>query len=202
MPRHRHGPAGQLTSYSDPELSKYLRTSFAKSMGYKEDRAVVFDSPDDVAARIDDPQLDVGPDDFLVMRNAGPASQSAMPEVGYLPIPEKPAQERVGDMGWISHARMSGTAFGTVILHVAPEAAIGGPPALVRNGDRVRLSMARLRLDLVVDDRELASRRVMLERSSKDEDAGRGYGQLHVREIMQADTGCDFRFMRPAGLAG
>src|SRR5579863_1652789 len=117
----------------------------------REGRAVVFTSLDDLAARMDDPDLDVTPDDFLVLQNAGPLSDSAMPEAGYLPIPGKLAKRGVKDMVRISDARMSGTAYGTVVLHVAPDAASGGPLAKVRNGDRIKLSIAERRIDLVVD---------------------------------------------------
>ena len=107
----------------------------------KEGRAVVFSSLDDLSARIDDPGLDVNADDFLVLQNAGPKSGYAMPEAGYLPIPAKLARAGVKDMVRISDARMSGTAYGTIVLHVSPEAAVGGALALVRNGDRIRLSV-------------------------------------------------------------
>ena len=163
----------------------------------REGRAVVFDSPADLAARIDDPELDVRRDDFLVMRNAGPASKSGMPEAGYLPIPRKLAATGVKDMVRISDARMSGTAYGAVVLHVAPESAVGGPLALVRTGDRVRVSVQDKRLDLLVDDGELDSRRQCLKPSAPDPDALRGYDQLYAREVMQADSGCDFRFLLP-----
>src|SRR4029077_7732113 len=120
----------------------------------REGRAVVFSSLEDLAARIDAPELDVTPDDFLVLQNAGPKSGAGMPEAGYLPLPAKLARAGVKDMVRISDARMSGTAYGTIILHVAPEAAIGGPLAAVQSGDRVALSVARKRIDLLVDERE------------------------------------------------
>src|SRR5213075_36840 len=115
-----------------------------------EGRAVVFSSLDDLAARIDSPGLDVRPDDFLVLQNAGPKSGYAMPESGYLPIPQKLARAGLKDMVRISDARMSGTAFGTIVLHVSPEAAVGGPLALVKNGDRIRLSVKERKIDLLV----------------------------------------------------
>src|SRR5439155_606616 len=124
----------------------------------KEGRAVVFSSLDDLAARIDDPGLDVTPEDFLVLQNAGPKSGYAMPEAGYLPIPAKLARAGVKDMVRISDARMSGTAYGTIVLHVSPEAAVGGPLALVRDGDRIRLSVTERRPALRVDDAELGRR--------------------------------------------
>ena len=124
-----------------------------------EGRAVVFDGLEDLAARIDDPDLDVAEDDILVLRNAGPRGAPGMPEAGSLPIPKKLAARGVRDMVRISDARMSGTAFGTIVLHCCPEAAVGGPLALVRTGDRIRLDTPARRLDLLVDDAELAARR-------------------------------------------
>ena len=160
----------------------------------REGRAVVFSSLEDLGDRIDDPGLDVAPDDFLVLQNAGPASEAAMPEAGYLPIPAKLARAGVKDMVRISDARMSGTAYGTIVLHVAPDAASGGPLALVRNGDRIRLNVAGRRLELMVDDAELARRRSALVRP--DRAPARGYQRLYDEQILQADEGCDFAFMR------
>ena len=124
-----------------------------------EGRAVVFESLEDLAARVDHPELDVTPDDVFVLQNAGPKSGTGMPEAGYLPIPATLARAGVKDMIRISDARMSGTAFGTIVLHVTPESAIGGPLGLVRSGDRIRLSVAERRLDLLVSEAELARRR-------------------------------------------
>ena len=160
----------------------------------REGRAVVFSSLEDLGDRIDDPGLDVAPDDFLVLQNAGPASEAAMPEAGYLPIPAKLAKAGVKDMVRISDARMSGTAYGTIVLHVAPDAASGGPLALVRSGDRIRLNVAGRRLELMVDDAELARRRSALVRP--DRAPARGYQRLYDEQILQADEGCDFAFMR------
>ena len=123
-----------------------------------EGRAVVFSSLEDLAARIDDPALDVEPKDILVLQNAGPHAPACMPEAGYLPIPKKLAQRGIKDMVRISDARMSGTAFGTIVLHVTPDAASGGPLGLVRNGDRIRLSVKQRRIELLVDDAELKKR--------------------------------------------
>jgi dihydroxy-acid dehydratase len=159
-----------------------------------EGRAVVFDSLEDLAARIDDPQLDVTPQDFMVLRNAGPKSGQAMPEAGYLPIPRKLAQAGVKDMVRISDARMSGTAFGTIVLHVSPEAAIGGPLAFVRTGDRIRLSVAGRRLDLLVAEEELKTRRETFH--SPAPAPGRGYAKLYMDHVLQAEDGCDFDFLR------
>src|SRR5881296_2654368 len=149
-----------------------------------------------LAARIDDPALDVQPDDFLVMQNAGPKSGYGMPEAGYLPIPARLARAGVKDMVRISDARMSGTAYGTIVLHVSPEAAVGGPLALVRNGDRIRLSVTERRLDLLVEATELAQRRAALPRPAPP--PVRGYGKLYMDHVLQAEHGCDFDFLRKA----
>ena len=159
----------------------------------KEGRAVVFESLEDLSTRIDLPDLDVTKDDFLVLKNAGPRSASGMPEAGYLPIPKKLAKTGLKDMVRISDARMSGTAFGTVVLHVAPDAASGGPLALVKSGDRIRLSVRDRRLDLMVAGPELAKRREGLKTPHLPE---RGYARLYNEHILQADAGCDFDFLR------
>src|SRR5256886_4321509 len=162
----------------------------------REGRAVVFPSLDDLAARIDDPALDVTADDFLVLQNAGPKSGYAMPEAGYLPIPAKLARAGVKDMVRISDARMSGTAYGTVVLHVSPEAAAGGPLALVKNGDRIRLSVQRRAIDLPVPAGKLARRK-----SARRPAGGmpaRGYAKLYMDHVLQAEHGCDFDFLRKA----
>jgi len=158
-----------------------------------EGRAVVFSSLEDLAARMDDPALDVSAQDVLVLQNAGPHSPSCMPEAGYLPIPRKLAQQGVKDMIRISDARMSGTAFGTIVLHVTPDAASGGPLSLVRNGDRVRLSVKKRRIDLVVEEGELARRAA--ERSRMQTQPERGYAKLYIDHVLQADRGADFDFL-------
>jgi len=154
-------------------------------------RAVVFGSLDDLAARIDSPDLEVSPEDFLVLQNAGPTSESGMPEAGYLPIPSKLARRGIKDMVRISDARMSGTAYGTVVLHVAPDAASGGPLAKVRTGDRIKISVGERRLDLMVDPAELARRPF-----AAPSVPARGYRRLYREQVLQADQGCDFDFLR------
>lgn len=161
-----------------------------------EGRAVVFESLADLAARIDDPDLDVEAKDFLVLKNAGPFSASCMPEAGYLPIPKKLASRGVKDMVRLSDARMSGTAFGTVILHITPDSASGGPLAFVRNGDRIRLSVKERRIDLMVPADELERRKSESGRITPAIPA-RGYGKLYAEQILGADEGCDFRFLKP-----
>lgn len=173
-----------------------LKRSAADSNLFElEGRAVVFSSLADLAARIDDPDLDVEPNDILVLQNAGPHSPSAMPEAGYLPIPKKLATKGVKDMVRVSDARMSGTAFGTIVLHVTPDAASGGPLGLVRNGDRIRLSVKDRRIDLVVDEAELKRRAAAAKPAAEAPE--RGYAKLYAQEILGADQGCDFAFLKP-----
>ncbi len=160
-----------------------------------EGRAVVFSSLDDMAARIDDPDLDVAADDVLVLQNAGPIGAPGMPEAGYLPIPKKLAEQGVKDMVRISDARMSGTAFGTIVLHATPEAAVGGPLALVRNGDRIRLDVENRELSLLVDEAELAARREAWTPPPPHPGSDRGYLKLYLDSVTQADKGCDFDFL-------
>ena len=161
-----------------------------------EGRAVVFTSLADLAARIDDPKLDVEANDFLVLQNAGPHSESAMPEAGYLPIPKKLATKGVKDMVRISDARMSGTAFGTIILHVTPDSASGGLLGLVRNGDRIKLSVKDRGIKLLVDDAELKTRAAVVKPAV--EKPSRGYAKLYAQEVLGADEGCDFAFLKPS----
>ena len=158
-------------------------------------RAVVFDSLEDLAARVDDPALDVEADDVLVLRGAGPKGAPGMPEAGYIPIPKKLAARGVRDMVRISDARMSGTAFGTIVLHVAPESALGGPLALVETGDRIRLDVAARRLELLVPEEELAARRGRWSPPPPHPGSERGYLRLFLDTVTQADRGCDFDFM-------
>ena len=159
----------------------------------KEGRAVVFNSLEDLSDRIDSPDLDVTADDFLVLKNAGPKSESCMPEAGYLPIPKKLASAGVKDMVRISDARMSGTAFGTVVLHVSPDAASGGNLAFVENGDRIRISVKNKVLDLLVEPSELQRRRSGWQPPVIPE---RGYSKLYRETVTQAPDGCDFDFLK------
>ncbi|MDP6953892.1 MAG: IlvD/Edd family dehydratase [Alphaproteobacteria bacterium] len=162
-----------------------------------EGRAVVFDSLEDMANRIDSPDLDVAAEDVLVLRNAGPKGAPGMPESGYIPIPRKLAQAGVKDMLRISDARMSGTAFGAIVLHATPEAAIGGPLALVENGDRIHLDVEARQLELLVDDATLAARREAWTPPPAHPGADRGWLKLHLTEVEQADRGCDLAFLKP-----
>jgi dihydroxy-acid dehydratase len=169
------------------------------ALSVHEGPALVFDSLADLAQRIDDPALAVTPEHCLVLRNAGPIGAPGMPEAGALPIPKKLAAAGISDMVRISDARMSGTAFGTVVLHVAPEAAAGGPLALVRDGDIIALDAKRRRLDLRVDDAELARRRSAWKPPAPP---ARGYARLYAERVTQADSGCDFDFLRSEFLRG
>ena len=172
-----------------------LKRSAADSKLFEhEGRAVVFTSLEDLAARVDDPALDITEQDIMVLQNAGPHSASAMPEAGYLPIPKKLATKGVKDMVRVSDARMSGTAFGTIVLHVTPDAASGGPLALVQNGDRIKLSVKARSIALLVDDAELKRRAAKQAKPAAP--ATRGYAQLYAREILGADQGCDFAFLK------
>jgi dihydroxy-acid dehydratase len=165
-----------------------------------EGRAVVFENAEDLAARIDDAALDVTPDDVLVLKRIGPKGAPGMPEAGYLPIPLKLARAGVKDMVRISDGRMSGTAFGTIVLHVTPEAAIGGPLAYVRSGDRIRLSVARRELSLRVPAEELARRAA--QDPVTEPTAERGYRRLFLQSVTQADRGVDFDFLRAPSTRG
>ncbi len=158
-------------------------------------RAVVFESLEDLTTRIDDPQLDVTADDILVLKNAGPKGAPGMPEAGYLPIPKKLAQAGVKDMVRISDARMSGTAFGTIVLHITPEAADGGPLAIVQNGDWIILDVEKRSIHIELSDEEIQARLQRLPK--KIEIVKSGYRKLYLDTVTQADLGCDFDFMMP-----
>jgi dihydroxy-acid dehydratase len=157
---------------------------------------VVFDGLEDLANRIDDPALDVTQDDILVLKNAGSLTPAGMPEAGYLPIPSRLARAGVKDMVRMSDCRMSGTAFGTIVLHITPEAAAGGPLALVQSGDRIRLSVQDRSLDLLVPEEELVKRRALWTPPVKPK---RGWDRLIVDQVLQADEGCDLAVLRAGG---
>jgi dihydroxy-acid dehydratase len=192
-PLHSVGGIVALFGSLAPNGAILKRSAADASLFERQGRAVVFTSPSDLAARIDDPALDVEPGDFLVMQNAGPKSGYGMPEAGYLPLPAKLARSGVKDMVRISDARMSGTAYGTVVLHVSPDAASGGPLALVRSGDRIRLSVHERRLDLEVSATELARRKSDWQPPPLPR---RGYQRLYAEHVLQAEHGCDFDFLR------
>lgn len=193
-------PVGGLVALKGslaPRGAILKRSAADSNLFEREARAVVFSSLEDLSNRIDDPDLDVSADDVLVLQNAGPESASGMPEAGYLPIPQKLARQGIKDMIRMSDARMSGTAYGTIVLHVAPESSIGGAIGLVQNGDRIRLSVANRTLDLLVDEAELEARRKKLSlESTENRRRSRGYSGLYARSVLQADEGCDFDFLR------
>jgi dihydroxyacid dehydratase/phosphogluconate dehydratase len=156
--------------------------------------AVVFSDYEDLARRIDDPALPVTADSVLVLQNAGPLGGPGMPEWGMLPLPKKLLEQGVRDMVRISDARMSGTSYGACVLHVAPESFVGGPLALVRDGDRIGLDVPSRRLTLEVTDEELARRRAAWR--PREAVYPRGFGALYTRHVTQADKGCDFDFLQ------
>ncbi|WP_233858311.1 IlvD/Edd family dehydratase [Paraburkholderia sp. HD33-4] len=181
-------PGGAIIKQSaaDPKLMEH------------EGRAVVFENVEDLINRVDDESLDVNADDVLVLKNIGPVGAPGMPEAGYIPIPRKLARAGVKDMVRISDGRMSGTAFGTIVLHVTPEAAAGGTLAYVRNGDRIRLSVRNREVSLLVSDDELKQRAE--DTPIKRPTADRGYRKLFLQTVTQADEGVDFDFLRAASL--
>ncbi len=157
-------------------------------------KAVVFESIEDMSKRIDDPGLDVAETDILVMKNCGPRGAPGMPEAGYIPIPKKLAMQGVKDMVRISDGRMSGTAFGTIVLHCSPESAVGGPLALVQNGDSITLDVPQRLLTLNVAEEELERRSARLQKPP-DTTIMRGYLRLFHEQVTQAEKGCDFDFL-------
>ena len=165
-----------------------------------EGRAVVFEGIEDLVKRIDSDDLDVTAQDVLVLKNIGPKGAPGMPEAGYIPIPRKLARTGVKDMVRISDGRMSGTAFGTIVLHVTPESAVGGPLAHVRSGDRIRLSVQRREITLLVSDAELAQR--ARDNPVAQPTADRGYRKLFLQTVLQADQGVDFDFLRAPKMIG
>ena len=161
-------------------------------------KAIVFEDHDDLGNRIDDQDLEVSPDDILVMKNSGPIGGPGIPEWGFLPIPKKILATGVRDMVRLSDARMSGTAFGTVVVHVTPESAGGGPLSAIRDGDMIELDVPNRKLNLLVTDEELAER--LNAHKNRAPDFKRGYKWLHAQHILQADKGCDFDFLRAESL--
>ena len=192
-PMDPEGGLAVLTGSLAPTGALIKPTAASESLMTHEGRAIVFEDHDDLFGRIDDPDLDVTPDDVLVMRSSGPIGGPGMPEWGFLPLPKKILASGIRDMVRLSDARMSGTAFGTVVVHVTPESAAGGPLAAVRNGDRIRLDVPSRRLDLLVDDRRIKQR--LSESPPTRPVHKRGYTSMYSRHVLQADTGCDFDFL-------
>jgi dihydroxy-acid dehydratase len=176
-----------------PEGAILKRSAATPALFEIEARCIVFDGLADLSNRIDDPDLDVTPQDILVLKGVGPRSPAGMPEAGYLPIPKKLARQGVKDMVRMSDCRMSGTAFGTIVLHIAPEAAVGGPLQFVETGDRIRLSVKDRRLDLLVDEATLARRRAAWTPAPAP---ARGWDRLVYEQVTQAPLGADLAFLR------
>ena len=199
-PIYPQGGIAVLRGNLAPEGAIIKQSAADPTLMEHEGRAVVFENLEDLAARIDDDSLDVTAQDILVLKHIGPKGAPGMPEAGYLPIPRKLAQAGVKDMVRISDGRMSGTAFGTIVLHVTPESAIGGPLAYVRNGDRIRLSVQNREISLLVSSDEMDRRAA--EHPVVEPRAERGYRKLFLQSVLQADRGVDFDFLRPPRASG
>lgn len=199
-PIYPQGGIAVLRGNLAPEGAIIKQSAADPTLMEHEGRAVVFENLEDLAARIDHDSLDVTAQDILVLKNIGPKGAPGMPEAGYLPIPRKLAQDGVKDMVRISDGRMSGTAFGTIVLHVTPESAIGGPLAYVRNGDRIRLSVQNREISLLVSSDEMDRRAA--EHPVVEPRAERGYRKLFLQSVLQADRGVDFDFLRPPRASG
>jgi len=193
-PLQTEGGLAALTGNLAPDGAVIKHAAASAHLLHHRGRAVVFHNMDDLRARINDDDLDVTEEDILVLQNVGPVGGPGMPEVGNFPIPGKLLRAGVRDMVRISDARMSGTAFGTIVLHVAPESAVGGPLAMVRNGDEIELDVANRRLHLHVSDDELQRRRA--DWQPPEPAFTRGYGRLFLQHVNQAPEGCDFDFLR------
>ena len=192
-PMNAEGGLAWLTGSLAPTGALIKPTAASESLMTHEGRAIVFTDHDDLFARIDDPELDVTPNDVLIMQSGGPLGGPGMPEWGFLPLPKKILASGVRDMVRLSDARMSGTAFGTVVVHVTPESAVGGPLGAVRDGDRIRLDVPRRRLDLLVEEREVQRR--LSEAPPRRPVHRRGYAKMYAEHVMQADRGCDFDYL-------
>ncbi|OWT61893.1 IlvD/Edd family dehydratase [Candidimonas nitroreducens] len=195
-PVYAQGGIAVLKGNLAPEGAIIKQSAAAPGLMAHEGRAVVFENSEDLAARLDDPDLDVRADDILVLKHIGPVGGPGMPEAGYIPIPKKLARLGVKDMVRISDGRMSGTAAGTIVLHVTPEAALGGPLAWVRTGDRIKLDVPNRSLSLLVGDEEMAARAAAQPMDRTPDPDARGYRKLYLECVLQADKGCDFDFLQ------
>lgn len=210
QPFRAHGAIAVLRGSLAPSGAVIKRGAATGALERHAGPAVVFEDIDDLASRVDDPSLDIAPGSVMVLKNGGPRGAPGMPEWGHLPIPAKLLRAGVNDMVRVSDARMSGTAFGTVVLHVTPESAVGGPLGLVENGDRIELDVEAGRIDMQVPDRELQARKARF--TPPVPQYRRGFGALYLQHVLQADQGCDFDFLRklpgeeaardPLGLVG
>lgn len=199
-PIYREGGIAVLQGNLAPGGAIIKQSAADPKLMETEGRAVVFENAMDLTERVDSDDLDVQPGDILVLKNIGPKGAPGMPEAGAFPIPRKLLRQGVKDAVRISDGRMSGTAFGTVVLHVTPESAVGGPLAYVQHGDRIRLSVARRELQLLVSDEELERRRAA--KPVVPPQADRGYRKLYMESVLQADQGVDFDFLRAAEMRG
>jgi dihydroxy-acid dehydratase len=193
-PRHPEGGFAVLDGNLAPRRALIKHVAASPELLQHRGPAVVFEDMDDLIDRIDDPDLPAEPDSVLVLKNAGPRGAPGFPEWGMLPLPRKLLEQGVRDMVRISDARMSGTGFGTVVLHVAPEAAALGPLAALEDGDEVMLDVERRRLDVALPDEEI--RRRLEGRPPRPPAYQRGYGAMYLEHVLQADEGCDFDFLR------
>jgi dihydroxy-acid dehydratase len=193
-PIYPHGGIAYLKGNLAPGGAIIKQSAASPVLMEHEGRAVVFENLEDLALRIDDVDLDVEADDILVLKNIGPLGGPGMPEAGYIPIPKKLALQGVKDIVRVSDGRMSGTAFGTIVLHVMPESALGGPLACVQNGDRIRLSVERREISLLIEESEMAARLAAL--AMPRPSAARGYKKLFLQSVTQADQGVDFDFLQ------
>ena len=194
-PIYAEGGIAVLYGNIAPGGAVIKRSAGTQSLMEHEGRAVVFENLEDLSRRIDDEALDVAADDVLVLRQIGPVGAPGMPEAGYIPIPKKLARQGVKDMVRLSDGRMSGTAAGTIVLHVTPESAKGGPLGLIRNGDRIRLSLKERSISVQLSDAELDARRQAMPAPAPAKQE-RGYRKLFLDTVTQADEGCDFSFLR------
>ena len=193
-PVYKKGGLVALYGSLAPEGAILKRAAASKELFEHKGRAVVFSSLDDLAKRIDNPNLDVKKEDILVLKNVGPSSNAGMPEAGYLPIPKKLAKKGIKDMIRISDARMSGSAFGTIILHVTPESNKKGPLAVVQNGDYIKLSVKNKTLNLLISEKEIKDRLTKIKNKKMIYD--RGYKNLYQKNVLPAPQGCDFNFLK------
>jgi dihydroxy-acid dehydratase len=198
QPIEKEGGIAVLRGNLAPNGALIKQTAVSAHLKKHKGKAVVFESPADLEKRIDDPDLEVDENSILVLKNGGPKGAPAMPEIGQLPIPKKLLAKGIRDMVRISDARISGTSYGALIVHISPEAAIGGPLAFVQNGDEIELDIETRRLHLCVSDETLEERRSQWVAPAPHYD--RGYGLLFIERVLQADQGCDFDFLLPKEL--
>jgi len=194
-PIFNEGGLAVLKGSLAPNGAIIKHSAASKNLLHHTGKAVVFENSEDLKNRIDQPDLDINKEDIMVMKNSGPIGGPGMPESGYLPIPKKLLKSGVRDMIRISDARMSGTAFGTIILHVSPESALGGPLSIVNNGDLISLDISKRSIDLLVDNHTIEKRRNAWTKPDLPEYFSRGYGKIYYQHIQQAEYGCDFDFL-------